>query len=232
MGKPVSHRPGWSGPGPRLVLGQPFLWSGCWLQGGHTLLRSEVLQHSQGLICLGQRRLPPGPRSGLAAEHSGVLGPKVCLSPQLVVTPGRMLGSRLPLRAPSSTVPPPASRSPLPPGDPLPHPGGFGRVPLLCLPPWFAPSPEQSGPTRLHLQPFFFPRARQHLALETKGFPLSPVHPRCVLSSQCSIRIPGSLILYCCQHRAEYRLASVCHIAEVSVAVVSLQELVCEARGT
>lgn len=34
----------------------------------------------------------------LAAEHSGVLGPKVCLSPQLVVTPGRILGSRLAVR--------------------------------------------------------------------------------------------------------------------------------------
>lgn len=118
----------------------------------------------------------------------------------------------------SSMVTPPTS-SPLPPGDPLPHPGGFGHVLMLCLLPWFAPSPEQEGPTRLHLQAIFCPCARQHLAHKAKGFPLSPFHPQCVLSSQFSVRMPGSL-------------ASACHIAEVSVTVVSLQELVCEAQGT
>lgn len=54
VGKPVSHGAGWRGPGPRLVLGQPFVLSGCWLQGGHMLLRSEVLWHCWGLLCLGQ----------------------------------------------------------------------------------------------------------------------------------------------------------------------------------
>lgn len=87
-------------------------------------------------------------------------------------------------KGPSSMVTPPTS-SPLPPGDPLPHPGGFGHVLMLCLLPWFAPSPKQAGPTCLHLQAVFCHVQGNTLHIKPKVF-LCPLSTHSVCSPASS----------------------------------------------